>query len=174
MSNFTIHPLLVYSQHDVVPGHVCPVYWDLRESPDNARDIANPNPNEPLTFANLAQPATLPSLDSLDITCGLFSGDWPIKLRRPEGITVGDVLEAIHTTVTRRISHDEWNELSERQQERIKVVFDNRWKAAMDSGECRQNGVLRVDCLLQHTLFGGLSVSVETDNTCILTLRRTR
>ncbi|KAF9485128.1 hypothetical protein BDN70DRAFT_675245 [Pholiota conissans] len=168
-----MHHLLVYSQHNVlggdVAGHPCLISWDMRTPTEYARYIDH---DQPLSFNDLAQPATEPSLESLEITCGFFPGDWPIQITHAGGITVGDVLDAIHNTIIRRISHAEWNLLSERQQDRIKVVFNNRWQAAADPDVCRQNGVLRMDCLLQHTKFGGLSVSLEADDSCILSLRR--
>lgn len=175
MTDFTMHPLLSYSQHNVlggdVAGHPCLTTWDMRTPTEYARYTKH---DQPLTSTDLAQPATQPPLESLEITCGFFPGNWPITIRRPRGITVGDVLEAIHTAIIRRISHAEWEAFSERQREGIKIVFNNRWQAAADPDVCRQNGVLRMDCLLQHTLFGGLSVSLETEDSCILSLRRRR
>lgn len=176
MTEFTINPLLGYSQHDLAPQTLggpfpCPIAWDMRRPTEYAHYIGS---DQPLTFADLAQFATQPLRESLEITCGFFPGDWPIKITRPAGITVTDVLEAICASMRRRISHAEWNALSEREQGRIKKEFDTRWQAADDSGECRQNGVLRKDCLLQHTLFGGLSVHPGMQDRCILSLRRAR
>ena len=170
MSDFGIHTLLLYSQHNISPGHCSSLLWDLREPPANARPVLNLE--EPLSRLDLAQHATFPPLPILYITCDIFPEEWPIKVTRDDGVTVGDVLEAIHHTLLRRISHDEWNRLSLKQQNRIKIVFDNRCAMAENREECRLHGVLRVDCILYHTLFAGLSVSPGLDNTCILSLRR--
>lgn len=172
-TSLLLNHVLAFAQGSESPtqstDHPCPIHWDLRVSSDNARLYGDPN--RPLTFAHLASPATQPTLDSLDITCGIFE-NWPIEVRRPEGIAVADVLEAIRSTLLRRISHAEWEAFSESQREKIEVVFNERWMAAEDPDATRQNGVLRMDCLLQRTIFAGLSVSLETSNTCILTLRR--
>lgn len=172
MSDFTVHPLLLYSQHDISPGHCSSILWDLREPPETARPVLNLE--EPLSLLDLAQRATLPPLPILHITCDIFPVEWPIKVTRDGGVTVGDVIQAIHHTLSRRISHDEWHRLSLKQQDRIKVVFDNRCAMAENREVCRSDGVLRVDCVLYHTWFAGLSVSPGLDNTCILSLRRPR
>ena len=172
MSDFRLHPLLLYSQHDISPGHCSSILWDLRETPETARRVLNLE--ESLSSLEVSQHATLPPLPILHITCDIFPEEWPIEVTRDAGVTVGDVLEAIHHTLLRRISHDEWNRLSLKQQDRIKTVFDNRCAMAQNREECRSNGVLRADCVLYHTWFAGLSVSPELDNTCILSLRRPR
>lgn len=175
MTDFTINLLLAYSQHDIAPQRFggpfpCPIHWDMRKSTEHAHYVYDVE--RPLSFADLGQFATEPPLESLEITCGFFPANWSIEIRRPEGVKVSDVLETIHANMKRRISHAEWDVLSEREQDRIKVVFDARWQAAEDSSECRQNGVLRMDCLIYHTLFGGLSILPDTQDRCILSLRR--
>jgi hypothetical protein len=172
MSDFIIHPLLLYSQHDISPGHCSSILWDLREPPGAARPVLNLE--EHLSLLELAQLATSPPLPILHITCDIFPEEWPITVTRDDGVAVGDVLEAIHQTLLRRISHDEWNRLSQKQQERIKLVFDNRCSLAENREECRSHGVLRVDCVVHHTWFAGLSTSPDHENTCILSLRRPR
>jgi hypothetical protein len=172
-TSLLLHPVLAFSQGSGSPtqstDHPCPIHWDLRVSSVNAR--LHGDPNRPLTFGHLASPATQPTVGALDITCGIFE-KWPIEVRRPEGIAVADVLEAIRSTLRQRISHTEWEDFSESQRQKIEVVFNERWMAAEDPDATRQNGVLRIDCLLQRTIFAGLSVSLETGDTCILTLRR--
>ena len=89
-----------------------------------------------------------------------------------EPVTVGDVLHTIHSVINRRITQSEWDRISEKQRGRIGEIFDNRCKVSLQREECRANGVLRVDCLLSHTLFAGLSPSFNEDGTFIMTLRR--
>ncbi|KDR80197.1 hypothetical protein GALMADRAFT_223086 [Galerina marginata CBS 339.88] len=170
MTDFTVHPILSYSQHAVVPGHYCHIIWDLRESPDVARlalDLeTSPSP------LDLSEFATTPPVPLLHVVCDIFPGHWPIRSSRLEGVTVGDVLRSIHSVLMKRISHEEWDRLSSKQQERIQAIFENRCNRAVNRDECRSHGVIRVDCLIQHTWFAGLSASFEMDSTCILTLRR--
>lgn len=172
LPHLAIHPLLVYSQHDVLPGHVTPLMWDLHEIPDGAHLVENPD--EPLAPEQLMEDATRPSLNILTITCGVFPADWPIIIKQKLDISVSDVLRAIYAAVHRRISHEEWNELSPKEQVKITATFEERCNKSADPKATRDNGVLRIDCLLQHTSFAGLSVSPDEEDTCILTLRRSR
>ena len=168
--SIVLHPLLRYSQHEVVPGNCAPILWDLREPPESALHIDNPE--KPHSPSDLSQPATTPPCLDLYITCEVFPESWPIEVRRPVAITVGDVLDTIHSVINRRISQHEWDRLSEKQRARIGVKFDDRCKLSPQREECRANGVLRVDCLLAHTLFAGLSASHDEDGSFIMTLRR--
>lgn len=170
MDSRLIHPLLQYSQHDLVPGTSSPIVWDLREPPECALHVDNLD--KPLSPNTLSQPATNPPCLVLHITCDIFPEPWTIQVRRLETITVGDVLRTIHTVLNRRIIQAEWDRIAEKQQKRIGDVFDNRCKLSPQREECRANGVLRVDCLLYHTLFAGLSPSPDEDGSFILTLRR--
>ncbi|KAF9476954.1 hypothetical protein BDN70DRAFT_811415 [Pholiota conissans] len=173
MSTLVLNPILAFTQGGGSPtqatDHPCPIHWDLRKSSVEAR--LNGDPNSPLTFGHLGRPATDPKLDSLDITCGMLE-KWPIKVRRPEGIDVIDVLENIRKTLLCRVSRTEFERFSKGQQEKITAVFVERCNKAQDPDKARENGVLRLDCLLQHTIFAGLSVSLDKEKTCILTLRR--
>jgi hypothetical protein len=85
---------------------------------------------------------------------------------------VRDVLEAIHNVTRVPLTVAEWDGLSQKQQERIKRVFDLRWRAAVVPEKERKGGVRRLDCLLQCTRFAGLSMSYDNDFECILTLSR--
>ncbi|KAF8814672.1 hypothetical protein BYT27DRAFT_7081348 [Phlegmacium glaucopus] len=169
MDSKLLNPLLKYSQHRVGEGHCC-ILWDLREPPESALYIENPD--KPLSPSDLSQHATTPPRRIFHIICDVFPKAWPIKVQRLEGVTVGDVLCAIHSVINRRIIQDEWDRICEKQRERIGHIFDDRCRISMQREECRANGVLRVDCLLKHTLFAGLSASPDEDDTFILTLRR--
>lgn len=170
MESIVLHPLLRYSQHDIVPGNCAPILWDLRESPGSALHIDNLD--KQLSPSDLSQPATNPPCFYLSITCDVFPEPWPIEIHRQEAITVGDVLDTIHSVLNRRIKQVEWDRLSEKQRTRIGVRFDDRCKVSPQREECRANGVLRVDCILAHTLFAGLSASHAEDDSFIMTLRR--
>ncbi|PPQ92260.1 hypothetical protein CVT25_008569 [Psilocybe cyanescens] len=172
MADFTTHALLSYSQHPDASDQPQPTIWDIREPSQYARYPSKPE--HPLSDYDLSQPATNPPTSTLHIVCEFFPGYWPIKIRRPNGVTVGDVLEEIHSTLIRRISLSEWEALSEKQQGKITAVFEHRCDRAPDRAVCRSHGVIRMDCLLEHTWFAGLSVSFEMDTTCIMTLRRER
>ncbi|KAF9530443.1 ectomycorrhiza-regulated small secreted protein [Crepidotus variabilis] len=167
---FYLHSLLRYYQRGVIPGRVSPLQWDIREVPETARRIFNRN--DLITAFHLIRPSTSPPMIVFRVISGIFPEPWPIEIRKLEIITIGDVLHAIHSALMRPLRRDEWERLCDKQRSRIEAVFEERCDQAQNADECRSRGVLRVDCLLKHTLFGGLSISPEEDCTSILTLRR--
>jgi len=173
MTPLLLHPLLRYSQHNIVDSHCCSLLWDLHDTPTySVRHVSGPNAL--LTADELSQYATSPPVPSLHIKCGIFPADWPIQASNPQGVMIGDVLQAIHTCLQLQIRKDEWDSLCKKQRDRINRVFDSRWRVSIDPLRIRGHGVLRVDCLLQHIWFAGLSVSLVHGDSCILTLRRPR
>ena len=166
---FYLHSLLCYSQHVVAAGHCCPLLWDVRESPPSAQRVVS---MDSITNHHLSLPATSKPMPILQITCDLFPDDWSIKALRLEGVTIGDVLNAIYTMLRQPIRRNEWDLLSDKQRSRVVAVFEERCKIAPNPDECRSHGILRADCLIHHTLFAGLSVSPVNDCSSILTLRR--
>lgn len=169
MPQVTMHPLLLYSQHDVVPGHCCPILWDLRTPPLTVRHILSPD--RPLSDFELSQHATTPPVLLLRITCDVFPQPWPIEATNALGVTIRNVLEAVATCMSAQITLQEWGEISPKQQDRVNRVFDARWRASGDPS-IRLRGILRVDCLLRHYLFSGFTFLPSSDDTCILTLGR--
>jgi hypothetical protein len=171
MDPLTLHPLLRYSQHNIVGSHCCSLVWDLHEAPTySVRHVSDPNAL--LEVAELSQFATSPPVTSLHIKCGIFPADWPMQACNSQGVTIRDVLQAIHTCLHLQIRQDEWDSLCKKQRDRINKVFDSRWRMSVDPLHVRAHGVLRVDCLLQHIWFAGLTVvSIVRGNSCILTLR---
>ncbi|KAJ7320857.1 ectomycorrhiza-regulated small secreted protein [Mycena albidolilacea] len=171
MSLLLLHPLLQYSQHREELGHCCPLLWDLREPPRTARHVSAPD--RPLSERELAQYATSPPVSCLRVTCGIFPEDsWVSEARNRLGVTVGNVLDAIFETANTQITHPEWNRLCPKQQNRVNVVFDARWRRSAGAAQVRARGVLRSDCMLRHVLFSGLSLAPEGEATYLLTLKR--
>ncbi|GLB45116.1 hypothetical protein LshimejAT787_2000210 [Lyophyllum shimeji] len=168
---FTLHPLLRYSQHDILPGHCTSLLWDLREAPiKSVRHISVPHMT--LTERVLAQHATTPRVPTLRVTCGIFPDDWTIMAYNPEGLTLLDILEAIHDCLQAQLTPAEWDALSSKQRRRISAVFDLRWRVAPVPAKTHSGGILRADCLLSHSLFAGLTLFPSVSDGCVLTLRR--
>ncbi|KAF7344384.1 Ectomy corrhiza-regulated small secreted protein [Mycena sanguinolenta] len=166
-----LHPLLQYSQHVGELGHCCPLLWDLRESPRTARHVSAPE--RYLSEFELSQHATNPPVSYLRVTCGIFPEEsWVSEARNWLGVTVGNVLDAISETVKTQITYPEWNKLCPKQQNRVNIVFDARWRRSANAAEIRERGVLRSDCMLHHVLFSGLSPAPDADATYFLTLKR--
>lgn len=172
MTDFTTHPLITYSQYRDPSTQSQPIIWDIREPSQYARFPSDPW--HPLSHFDLSQPATKPAISTLHIVCDIFPGYWPIKISCTSGVTIGDVLEAIHSALIKRISRSEWDALSEKQKTRTTAAFEKRCEMAPDLAACRSHGVIRMDCLVEHTWFAGLSTSFGTDSTCIMSLRRGR
>jgi hypothetical protein len=169
MSHITLHPLLQYSHHDVIGNPCSPLLWDLREHPTYMRFVKN---NRKPTSYYLDQPATTPAVTYLDITCGLFPIPWSIEAHNPRGVTIYDVLRAIYHVTQTAIIPCEWEMLSEKHQDRVAVVFEDRWSSAYNRMQVRSFGVTRADCLLRSTSFAGLSMSYDKRCSAILTLSR--
>lgn len=169
---YILHPLLCYSQHEIAPGHCSSILWDLRESPMTARHVSYLD--VAIGEAELSHYATSPSLPVLNITCDLFPVPWVIRAQNDQGVTVLNVLEAIFTAVGKQIWQAEWDDFSEKHQQRVNTAFEHRCSLSVHPALLRSQGVLRVDCLMHHTWFGGLSVSREAENSCLLSLRRPR
>ena len=168
-----IDPLLCYSQYEKAPGYANQLLWDLREHPSTARNVTTVQ--FPLSNAQLVQPATLPYTSSLDIVCDIFLPSWVIQIRRPGWhITSADVLNDIHTFLYQPITRQEWDGLSEKKKAYITRAYETRCSQAYDREGTRKAGVLRIDTLMNHTWFAGLSVSLDRRHTCILSLRRPR
>ncbi|KAJ7485696.1 ectomycorrhiza-regulated small secreted protein [Mycena latifolia] len=174
MSPLGLHPLLQYSLNNGELGRCCALLWDLREPPHLARHVLAPD--RPLTEFELSQHATNPPVSCLRVTCGIFPEEsWVLEARNWLGVTVRNVLEAIHVTACTQITYPEWDKLCPKQQDRVNIVFDARWRRSIDPAQVRERGVLRADCLLRHVLFGGLTAAPDNDtenNTYLLTLGR--
>ncbi|KAG6852535.1 hypothetical protein C0991_011080 [Blastosporella zonata] len=141
----------------------------------------------------LLQPATAPPVSVFYLTCGIAppSSTWgtitvtsttttmsssptfPTSSRTSttDVVTVLDVLHALRKCMFTCLTQPEWDALPKKQQERVNAVFDERWRMSETPALTRGNGVLRQDCLLQHTIWAGLTL-MEEENAAVLTLRR--
>lgn len=163
---------LHYSQYHQPndPTLYCPLVWDLRESPaPSARHVSKLE--TPLS-RELAHPATYPPVTHLVIRCNLLPDEWVIEAHNPSFVTLLDVLQAIYTSLHIPLKASEWGGLSAKQQGRVEDAFRRRCAQAIDPEQCELAGKLRIDRLARHSIFGGLSASLEDETSCILSLRR--
>lgn len=174
----SLHQYLHYSQHEqpTEPGLYCSLVWDLRETPAGAARHVK-KLDKPLSTRRLNEPATFPPVTSLQITCDIFPEPWVIKATNTAGVrgatvTLLDVLNAIYTALHVPLGTQAWNDLPTKKQQRVQAAFERRCRLALNPDSCFAQGMLRIDCLVNHTVFGGLSVSLEKPRTCILSLRR--
>ena len=169
----SLHQYLHYSQYQQPgePGLYCPLVWDMRESPAGAaRHVTSLE--TPLSGRQFSQTATYPPLVLLKITSDILPEPWTIEAANPVYVTLLDVLQAIYTNLHVPLEESEWARLPRKQQTRTHAAFERRCQLALDPSHCRAQGKLRIDCLANHVIFGGLSPSPETQSSCILSLRR--
>ncbi|KAG6828602.1 hypothetical protein H0H92_007343 [Tricholoma furcatifolium] len=183
---YSLHPVLSYSQHDVPT-----LVWDIRTDPTPASlqqvfpsgdDSGTPSVLVPVSQRELLMPATAPPVSFLCLSCGIVppSSPWGTIFVTPSPqrndaspcVTVLDVLNAVRDCMKTPITQEEWDALSKKQQNRVNLVFHSRWNESSTPAATRGDGVLRQDCLLQHTLWGGLTLSVNEEDAAVLSLRR--
>jgi hypothetical protein len=159
----------VFSNPAMRKGDSCPLLWDLRDPPSTAARLLPPTQKQ--TGVNGFKPlqsqyATTPPVTALRISCDLLHHEWKINARNRQGVTVRDVLEAIHQVARAPLVVSEWDALSFKQQERVKRVFEVRWRGAVSPEKEKMAGVRRVDCLLQVRHSPSLISRLGTNNHC--------
>ncbi|KAF7299363.1 Ectomycorrhiza-regulated small secreted protein [Mycena indigotica] len=174
MDTPTLNPLLRYFNAPRETS-TCPVIWDLRKAPKTAHHVHTIGEHcRPLSDSELSQHATHPPVATLRVRCGVYPSEtWVSEARNRQGVTVKNVLDAIYRTLNIQLTHAEWESLCPKQQNRVNLVFDARWRAGRDPKAERAVGILRRDCLLQHVLFAGLSETDE-ENDYMMTVGRTK
>ena len=95
-----------------------------------------------------------------------------MEARNPAGVTLLDVLQAIYASLHLPLKTSEWDGLSPKQQGRVEEAFRRRCAQAIDPVQCELAGKLRIDRLARHSVFGGLSPSLEDEASYILSVRR--
>jgi hypothetical protein len=126
-----------------------------------------------LSSYDLEQPATHPQMTRVRILCDMIP-QWPIDLqvlgttlsphRRRRAalpyLTLEDIMQAVHASLHRKISHQEWGRLSKSQETEVARAYTRRYKNAGSEWSERQQqseGVKRVDFLLKTTWFKGFT-----------------
>ncbi|EJF62752.1 hypothetical protein BD309DRAFT_868466 [Dichomitus squalens] len=103
-------------------------------------------------------PATWPRVKSLRLISRAFPWSIDVPATSPEvGVTCGDVIEAVHTSMYTRLSQQQYDNAS-RQQRRLlsESFYHNRSTAHGVPGGRLQQTLLRCDWLGQDTMFGGI------------------
>ena len=135
MTTILPNNILAFTYPTERKGDSCPLLWDLRDPPSSAAQLVSyPRKHRSTTdFKFLqSQHATTPPITALRILCDLLPyRRWKITARNDQGVTVGDVLAAIHQVARMPLTITEWERLPSKHQERIKRVFDVRWRGAV-------------------------------------------
>jgi hypothetical protein len=126
-----------------------------------------------LSSYDLEQPATNPQMTRVRVVCDSIP-QWPVDLqvigttlephRRRRAalpyLTLEDVVRAVHASLHRKISHEEWGRLSRAQETEVARAYTRRFKSSGSEWAERQQqseGVKRVDFLLKNTWFKGFT-----------------
>jgi len=134
-----------------------------------------PGANQVATLSayDLEQPATNPQMTRVRIVCDSIP-QWPVDLqvigttlsphRRRRAalpyLTLEDVVQAVHASLHRKISHEEWGRLTITEETEVARAYTRRFKASGNpyaESEQRAQGVKRVDFLLKNTWFKGFT-----------------
>lgn len=124
-----------------------------------------------LSSYDLEQPAMHPQMTRVRIVCDMIP-QWPVDLqvlgtslsphRRRRAalpyLTLEDIMHAVHASLHRKISHQEWGRLSTSQETDVARAYTRRYKSAGSEWTERQQqaeGVKRIDFLLKTTWFKG-------------------
>ncbi|KAF5378735.1 hypothetical protein D9615_006872 [Tricholomella constricta] len=114
-----------------------------------------------ISLRALSEPATNPPVSVITIIVPHLP--WSITVRPSHGthVTVSDVLEEIYRKLRTNISSQEFHALpSEKDRQRVTAAYEQRYRRIRSSREYedeKRRGVRRVDFLMRHTRFMGLS-----------------
>lgn len=115
--------------------------------------------------AGRGTPATWPRVSSIRIVSRSFPWDIYVSATDPEdGVTCGDVIDAIHEFMYGRVSNSQLNSATPEHKRVISQAFHhNRSTAYGVPGGKLMRTLLRCDWLGQHTMFGG----IVADERCV-------
>jgi len=126
-----------------------------------------------LSSYDLEQPASHPQMTRVRVVCDGIP-QWPVDLqvigttlsphrRRRSALpylTLEDIVRAVHASLHRKISHEEWGRLTLAQETEVARAYTRRFKSSGSEWAERQQqaeGVKRVDFLLKNTWFKGFT-----------------
>ncbi|EGO04137.1 hypothetical protein SERLA73DRAFT_175920 [Serpula lacrymans var. lacrymans S7.3] len=168
--HFQIHPLL----NGEAPRS--DFYFDLASPSFTPMRWISPGQSVVVSWEELRQPATYPSITSMRITHPAIP-KWPIDLEyhydnsgssytatAPLPITLADVLQAIHYALHKQISHRDWAELTLSEETAIARAYTRRCRSVPSSAQVEASqGVKRVDYLKDKFMFRGLVRAQDED-----------
>lgn len=137
-----VHILLAPPAPQMPQAHVL---YDVRYKPDIAY-LANHGQTTRLTEDILAQPVTNPPVSKMRLVCRDLP--WRITIENKNGVTLGDVLEKVHSELQQNVTEGEWWIARDEDRERCLEAYKfNCSDDAKDSKRKLEDGVKRVDWL---------------------------
>jgi hypothetical protein len=143
--------------------------YDFHRHPSTATTYPD---DLPLSFRDRSRSATNPSLPFLRIACPLFFEPIAVLPSMPHlGVTVDDVLIALHLYFAATASFREFQVLAGDAQDRVNAAFQRRVERCGGQQEQENErliGVRRVDFLMGRSRFLGLSHSSDDPQLFVL------
>jgi hypothetical protein len=151
-----INRMLEVSQHPEI-------LWDISRTPASATTLRR------LVFSAQAfsEPATVPPVPHLTITSPHLP--WSIPVMASRGyVSISDVLATLYQSLRINITDRDYHSLpSHSAQRRVRTAYEDRYRRIRDPrdyAEEKRNGVKRIDFLMGHTRFMGLTSSRSVPN----------
>ncbi|KAF8313445.1 hypothetical protein DL93DRAFT_2081152 [Clavulina sp. PMI_390] len=149
------------------------IYYDIREDPETAL-LNGPGGSKYSLDLLLDKPVTAPvQLPSITLISTAFP--WSIDVKNESGVTLGDVLRTLHTAFMHLVTEGEYWSISDEQRAHIVATYNRNYQATLPPGGPKsiigyggalapllskprdsKGGILRVDWLLEQTVFLGL------------------
>lgn len=133
-----------------------PMTWDLVDHPSTARHTY-----QAISRRVLSEPATFPSTSFLRIDSPHLP--WMVKVYASNGsfVSLADVLDAIYHSLRKNITSQEFDSLpTSDDRRRATQAYEQRYRRQRSSQDYKtekQGGMKRIDFLMGHTRFLGIS-----------------
>lgn len=146
--------------------------WDVSQGTLKARRVTSRKSVEPVTQHLLDQPATDPPVTKMRIVCDAFKWDINIHIpprHRERFVSIRVVLDFIYGTLHEPLIPEDWRDICPTDRRKIYKTMLGRLAQSppsMNADGC----VLRIDCLLDRTVFLGLRPGGPSPDEWILSL----
>ncbi|KAF4583620.1 hypothetical protein EYR38_002375 [Pleurotus pulmonarius] len=149
------HPL----PHPALHGPPPSVHYDCSYPPQTLAIS-----NRRLSPYFLSEPATNPPVSLMFITSPHLP--WTVKVNpsRFGVVTVSDVFQAVYASLRKNIYPSDFESLAHHDKKRVRKAYEERYRRLRSSREADQEksqGVKRVDFLMGHSRFMGLTVTSD-------------
>ncbi|TDL25360.1 hypothetical protein BD410DRAFT_765979 [Rickenella mellea] len=132
------------------------------------------DPFIPFPDEDYAQPATWPLVSHMVISCVGDESDgslpWPVEVRNPFGINLGNLFDEIYKTFQEPMTREERHGFPRRRQQQIGMAYRARTAPGNEDGVLSGDRVRRVDYFGDRFLFRGLEPSSKYDGTWMMFL----
>jgi hypothetical protein len=131
------------------------VVWDLMDPPSAI--IRN---RHSVSSRTLSEPATQPTLPFISIVNPRLPWSFKIHASNARYVTLGDVLDTLFRTLRINLAQPDFQSLSDKDRRRATRAYEDRYRRLRSSRmheEEKRGGMKRVDFLLGHTRFVGLT-----------------